>query len=325
MRGATLKQLRAFSLLARQMSFAQVAATLHLTPSAVSLQIKELEMALGVRLFARRGGAVSITPAGEALLGDVQRALSALQDADEKLTRLRGEARDRVSVGMVSNAEYFLPRLLADFHALRHDVDLRIVVGNRQQLLERLCRGEVDFAVMGAPPADLDACVESFAFQPLAIVAAPSHVLSGVPAIPARSLCAHAFVARESGSGTRAAMERFFRDEQIEPPRVIEMTSNESIKQAVIARMGLAFLSLHSAGRELRESSLVRLDIVGLPIIRPWNVVNIPAAPLHEAARSVQRHIVERGHAAIAAQFADLGPSTMGSLAPAWDGIRDGG
>ena len=313
MRGATLKQLRAFSLVARHMSFAKVATTLHLTPSAVSLQIKDLEMALGVQVFARRGQAVTLTPAGELLLGDVQRALSALQDAEDKLTRLRGQARDRVSIGMVSSAEYFLPRLLADFHQLRSDVDLRIAVGNRQQLLERLCRGEVDFAVMGTPPPDLDARAEPFASQPLAVVAAPSHVLSGARAIPARHLGSHAFVVREKGSGTRAAMERFFREEQIEPPSVMEMTSNESIKQAVIARMGLAFLSLHCAGRELRESSLIKLDVVGLPLIRRWFVVGVCAAPLHEAAQSVHRYILDHGQAAISEQFADLGPAGNGS------------
>ena len=108
--GGDTQAAAAFSLVARHMSFAKVATTLHLTPSAVSLQIKDLEMALGVQVFARRGQAVTLTPAGELLLGDVQRALSALQDAEDKLTRLRGQARDRVSIGMVSSAEYFLPR-----------------------------------------------------------------------------------------------------------------------------------------------------------------------------------------------------------------------
>jgi DNA-binding transcriptional LysR family regulator len=303
MRGASLRQLRAFAAVARHHSFARAAGELHLTPSAVSLQIKELEQTVGLPLFGRSGKAASLTRAGELLLVDVRRALLALQDADDTLSRLRGRETGVVSVGMVSNAEYFLPRLLARFHEAHAGVELRVSVANREQLLRQLANNEVDLAVMGEPPADLDIRSEALASQPLGILAAPEHSLAAGRAIPVVALAQHAFVVREPGSGTRAAMDRFFRESQIAPPRVMELSSNETIKQAVIANMGLAFLSLHTVGLELQGRVLVVLDVVGLPIIRRWHVVQWGSDPLTEAAESLRQFIIEWGGGLIARQF----------------------
>jgi DNA-binding transcriptional LysR family regulator len=307
MRGATLKQLRAFSLVARQLSFVQAAAALHLTPSAVSLQIKELESALGLALFVRQGKTVALTAAGQALLSDVHRALAALKDADDTLVRLRGMERPRVCIGMVSNAKYFVPRLMADFHRARRDIELRITVGNREQLLDQLRRGEIEFAVMGSPPGELEVRAQSFAAQPLGIIAAPDHELAGVRSVLPIALAHREFNVREPGSGTRVAMERYFRDVSIEPPRILEVTGNEAIKQAVMAKMGLAFLSLHTAGAELQQQSLVALDVVGLPLLRSWFVVELSVTTLGDAAGALRNFILEHGRAAIELQFDPMG------------------
>jgi DNA-binding transcriptional LysR family regulator len=315
MRGATLRQLRAFSLVARHRSFVQAATELHLTPSAVSLQIKELELAVQVPLFGRNGKAVTLTRAGELLLIDVHRALQALQHADETLARLRDKATGVVSIGMVSSAKYFLPRLLAQFHEQQRDVELNLTVGNREQLLERLRRGQVDLAIMGEPPVELEALAVPFAPQPLGVVAAPEHELACEHSIPVAALAGYDFIVREPGSGTRAAMERFFRAANIEPPRLMEMTSNGVIKQAVIANMGLGFLSLHSAGLELREQLLVALDVVGLPLVRRWYAVNMDGNPLPDAATALRQFILERGGGSIAQQFG--GVSYLNFAAPA--------
>lgn len=306
MRGATLRQLRAFSVVARHHSFGRAAAELHLTPSAVSLQIKELEHCVGLPLFGRNGRAACLTPAGEALLEDVNRALGALKDADETVNRLRGRETGVVSIGMVSNSKYFLPRLLASFHAAHPAIELRVSAGNREQLLRQLANNEVDFAIMGQPPLDMGASCLPLAPQPLGIIAAPEHPLAIHRGIAVASLAAHSFIVREPGSGTRAAMDRFFQEAGISPPHVIELTSNESIKQAVIGNMGLAFLSLHTAGLELQSQTLVNLDIVGLPMMRCWYVVRVDSAPLTDASELLRRFIVEFGGDFIARQFVGL-------------------
>ena len=295
MRGASLRQLRAFATVARHQSFARAAAELHLTPSAVSLQIKELEQTVGLPLFGRCGKAPCLTRAGELLLVDVRRALLALQDADDTLARLQGREAGAVAIGMVSNAEYFLPRLLARFHEAHAGVELRVSVGNREQLLRQLANNEVDLAVMGEPPRELDIQSEGLATQPLGILAAPEHRLAAGRSIPVSALEQHEFIVREPGSGTRAAMDRFFREFRIAPPRVMELTSNETIKQAVMANMGLGFLSLHTARLEIEGRVLVVLDVVGLPLIRRWYVVHWGANPLSGAAESLRRFIVDWG------------------------------
>jgi DNA-binding transcriptional LysR family regulator len=303
MRGATLRQLRAFSAVAQHRSFVRAARQLHLTPSAVSLQIKELEQSVGLALFGRSGRDSCLTAVGETLLADVNRALSALDDVFHKVDRLRGGETGVVSVGMVSNAKYFMPRFLAQFHAAHPGIGLRVCFSNREQLLRQLANSEVDFAVMGQPPEDLDVNSETLAPQPLGILAAPEHCLAKSRAIPAAALADCDFIVREPGSGTRAAMDRFFHQAQISPPLVMELPCNESIKQAVIANMGLAFLSLHTASLELTGKSLVVLDVVGLPLIRCWHVVSLRTRQMSDAAQSLRGFISEFGNGFITRQF----------------------
>lgn len=301
MKGATLRQLRAFSLIARHRSFGRAAAELHLTPSAVSLQIKELEQTIGMPLFARDGKAVSVTRTGEILLVDVNRALLALRDADETLARLRGRESRLVTIAMVSNAKYFLPRVLAQFRAAHPGVELRLSVGNREQLVRQLACGAVELAVMGAPPGELETSAVAFAPQPLGIIAAPDHPLARMRSIPVATLAQFEFVVREPGSGTRAAMDRFFGEAQLTPIQVMEMSSDEAIKQAVMANMGLAFVSLQTASLELQSSLLVAADVVGLPVVRRWYVVQLRQEPLSEAAESLRQMIIAHGERLIGA------------------------
>jgi DNA-binding transcriptional LysR family regulator len=295
MRGATLRQLRAFSMVARHRSFGRAASELSVTRSAISMQIKELEEVMGLTLFGRGGRTAALTPAGELLLNDVNRALQALKDADEKLNRLRGRETGVVSIGMVSNAEYFVPRLLASFRAAHPEVDLRVSVANRENLLRQLANGEVVLAIMGQPPAELDLDAKPLADHPMGIVAAPNHTLADEREIPVATVAKHHFIVREQGSGTRAAMDRFFRAAGVAPAHALELAGNESIKQAVIANMGLSFLSLQAASLELRAGLLVCLDIVGLPLMRSWYVVNSPTESLNPAAQSFRSFILASG------------------------------
>jgi DNA-binding transcriptional LysR family regulator len=159
---------------------------------------------------------------------------------------------------------------------------------------------------MGQPPHDLEARSESLAAQPLGILAAPRHPLAAETGIPASALAECDFVVREPGSGTRAAMDRFFHDARIAPPRVMELASNESIKQAVMGNMGLAFLSLHTAGLEVQGRMLVVLDVVGLPLVRYWHVVSMGSVPMSDAAECLRRFIVEEGERFIERQFTGL-------------------
>ncbi|HXF44624.1 MAG TPA: LysR substrate-binding domain-containing protein [Burkholderiaceae bacterium] len=308
MRAVTLRQLRTFAAVAKHGSFVRAAAELHITPPAVSMQIKELEDEVGLPLFDRGAKSVTLTMTGEYLLVYVRRVLATLKEADDAMARLRGAQVGRVTIGMVSTAKYFLPRLLAHFRAEHRAVEMRLTVGNREQLVRQLQEGEVDLAVMGRPPRELAARAEPFAAHPHGVLAAPAHPLANRREIPPAALAAEEFIVREEGSGTRAAMEQFFRDAHIRPPQIMEMASNETIKQAVIANMGLAFLSLHTAGLEIETGQLVVLDVVGLPLVRRWHIVNLHGKPMSPAAEALRYFVLERGEALIAQQFAAVAP-----------------
>jgi DNA-binding transcriptional LysR family regulator len=308
MRGATLRQLRAFAAVARHGTFVRAAHELHLTPPAVSMQIKELEDEIGLPLFDRGPRAVTLTMPGEYLLVYVRRVLALMKEADDAMARLRGAEGGRVNIGMVSTAKYFLPRLLARFRAEHRGVEMRLAVGNREQLVKQLQDAEVDLAVMGRPPRELAARAEPFAAHPHAVIAPPSHPLAAQREIPVSALSTEEFIVREEGSGTRAAMEQFFREHHIDPPRIMEMASNETIKQAVIAGMGLAFLSLHTAALEIETRQLCVLDVIGLPLVRRWHIVHLQGKPLSPAAEALRYFVLEQGEALIAQQFAAVAP-----------------
>jgi len=308
MRAATLRQLRTFAAVARHGTFVRAADEMHLTPPAVSMQIKELEEEIGLPLFDRGARSVTLTMPGEFLLVYVRRVLATLKEADDAMARLRGAQVGRVNIGMVSTATYFLPRVLARFRAEHRGVEMRLAVGNREQLVKQLQDAEVDLAVMGRPPRELAARAEPFAAHPHAVIAAPVHALAGRREIPASALSDEEFIVREEGSGTLAAMEHFFQENHLNPPRIMEMTSNETIKQAVIANMGLAFLSLHTASLEVETRQLCVLDVVGLPMVRSWHIVHMQSKPLSPAAEALRYFVLEQGEALIAQQFAAVAP-----------------
>jgi len=309
MRAVSLRQLRVFASVARHLSFARAAEELHLTQPAVSMQIRELEAAVALTLFERAGRAVRLTTPGEYLLVYARRVLSTLREAEAAMAALRGLKGGTLTVGMVGTAEYFVPRLLARFRAEHPAVDLRLAVGaNREHLVRMLRDGEVDLAVMGRPPRELDARAEPFAAHPLAIVAAAAHPAARRRRMAPKALEREVFLVRERGSGTRAAMEQFFRDQHIAPARSMEMASNETIKQAVIANLGIAFVSLHTVALELSAGQLVVLGVRGLPLLRSWHIVNIQAKPLAPAAEAFRYFVLEQGEALLAAQFGKAVP-----------------
>ena len=303
MKSATIRQLRVFASVAKHGSFARAAEEMHLTPPALSMQIKELEKNCELPLFERSGNAVRLTMPGEYLLVYARRIMATLKEAETVMAGLRGAEAGRMTIGMVSTAKYFLPRLLARFRAEHPAVEMRLSSGNREQLVRQLRDNEVDLAVMGRPPRELDTRAEPFAAHPLAVIAAPAHPLARRRNIPPKALESEQFIVREPGSGTRAAMQDFFREQRISPPIAMEMSSNETIKQAVCADMGLAFVSLHTAALELSVGQLVVLDVAGLPLMRRWHIVNIQSKPQSPAAEAFRYFVMERGEGMLAEQF----------------------
>jgi LysR family transcriptional regulator, low CO2-responsive transcriptional regulator len=292
----TFRQLRVFTEVARHQSMARAAETLHLTAPAVSMQIKEVESQVGLLLFDRHGRQVSLSTAGEYFLVHAKRLLADLKDADDAMARFKRLEHGLLTIGIVSTAKYFVPQLLARFHEEHPGVEVRLrVVGNREHLIAMMEAGEVDLSVMGRPPREIATRAEAFAAHPLVLVGPAGHPLLRTGNAPVSALQGYPFIVREQGSGTRAAMARFFAEHRFEPRITMEMSSNETIKQAVMAGMGLSFLSLHTMGLEVRSGLLHVLDIEGTPVMRTWNIVRLQSKVLSPAAEAFRYFIIERG------------------------------
>ncbi len=274
MKHVTLRQLKVFEAVARHLSFSRAAEELHLTQPAVSMQVKQLEEQAGLPLTEMVGKKVYLTEAGEEVARHARRVAQQLREAGEALDAIKGVRGGRLSIGVISTAKYFAPRLLAEFRRRQPGIELHLGVHNRETVVRQLADNEIDLAIMGQPPQEFTTVAEGFADHPLIIIAAPDHPLAQRKQITPALLSEETFIIREPGSGTRATMERFFADVGVTPRHVIEMVGNETIKQAVMAGLGIAFISAHTVSLECEVGRLVRLPVTGTPVMRRWFVVH---------------------------------------------------
>jgi DNA-binding transcriptional LysR family regulator len=300
MKHVTLRQLKVFESVARHLSFSRAAEELHLTQPAVSMQVKQLEEQAGLPLTEMVGKKVFLTVAGEEVARHARRIAQQLREAEESLDAIKGVRGGRLSIGVISTAKYFAPRLLAEFRRDKPGIELNLRVNNRETVVRQLADNEIDLAIMGAPPQEFATVAEPFADHPLVIVAAPDHPLAGRDKIPAALLGEETFLIREPGSGTRAAMERYFADAGITPRHTIELLGNETIKQAVMAGLGLAFISSHTVQLECEVGRLVKLPVVGTPVIRRWFVVHRADKALLPVAETFRSFLLAEAPALLA-------------------------
>ena len=268
------------------------------------MQIKELETETGLQLFDRSKRKVSLTTAGEYVLASTQRVLAAMRDAEDMVARFRGLKTGLLDVAMVSTAKYFLPRLLAQFHREHPGVEIRLqVADNRDEIVSLMQQGNVEIAIMGRPPQGWPSRAEPFAIHPHVLVTAVDHPFARAEKVSARALMNEGFIVREPGSGTRAALDEYMQAQHMTPRVVMQMSSNEAIKQAVMAGMGISLLSLHTLGLELQHHLIAIPETEGLPVIRRWHVVKAQAKTLSPAAEAFRYFVLEHGEAYLAKNF----------------------
>jgi LysR family transcriptional regulator, low CO2-responsive transcriptional regulator len=246
-------------------------------------------------LFERVGRRIAITEAGSTLLLHTREIVRALSEAEDAFDALRGLTAGRINLGVTSTAKYFAPHFLARFRELHPALAFRLAVSNREAAIESLAGNEVDLAIMGRPPETPATVAAAFAPHPLVVIASPKHPLARKRRIPVASLAAESFLVREPGSGTRSAMQHYFAEHDV-PIRIgMEMASNETIKQAVMAGMGIAFLSRHTIGLELATKKLALLDVRGLPVMRQWHVVHLATKRLSPTALAFRAFVLKHG------------------------------
>ncbi|MCW5618566.1 MAG: LysR family transcriptional regulator [Nitrosomonas sp.] len=269
----TLRQLKVFETVARHSSFSRAAEELYLSQPAVSMQIKQLEENVSLPLFELMGKRIHLTEAGSELYRYSRDILQRLSDLETALAELKGMERGKLNIAVVTTANYFAPHLLAKFCQRHKSITVSLNVSNRESVLKQLDDNVIDLAIMGQPPEGLDIVSQSFMENPLVVVAPPNHPLCRKTKISVKRLSQEVFLVREPGSGTRSAMERFFKQHGARINTGMETDTTEAIKQAVQAGMGLGIMSLHTAELELDTGRLKILDVQGFPILRNWYVV----------------------------------------------------
>jgi DNA-binding transcriptional LysR family regulator len=259
------------------------------------MHIKELETNAGLPLFERVGKRLFVTEAGQELLGRTREILRALKDAEDALDGLRGLKRGRINLAVVSTAKYFVPRLLARFGKQFPELEVKLSVNNRDSVIDQLVSNEVDLAIMGRSPQALETVAEAFAQNPHVIIAAPDHPLARERRIAVDRVAKEIFIVREPGSGTRLAMEQFFEERALTCRVGMEMASNETIKQAVMAGMGVSFISRHTIDLEIQTQRLAVLNVSGTPVIKQWHVAHLSKTRLSPTAEAFRRFVLTQG------------------------------
>jgi LysR family transcriptional regulator, low CO2-responsive transcriptional regulator len=291
MRDVSLKQLRVVAAVARTGKVLAAAEILGVTPPAVTLQLRQLEDSLGMALFERSRDGMKLTSAGRHLMDSILRIETELASCAEGFDAMRGLKGGSVSIGVVSTAKYFAPAALGAFKRKHPQVELRLYVANREDTIRALAALELDVAIMGRPPEHLDLRATLLGEHPHILVAAPDHRLAQRQALTIADFSGETFLVREQGSGTRTLMERMLSEANIAPHVAMEISSNETIKQAVMAGLGIAFISAHTVAAEIEMRRLVMLKVAGLPMLRQWWVVQNKEKRLMPAAEALWRFL----------------------------------
>ena len=298
MRRLTLRQFRVFEAVARHLSFSRAAEELHLSQPAVSMQVRGIETILGMRLTEQLGKKIFLTEAGREVLHASQAITARLDDLQHNLAQLRSIDTGRLNIAATSTVNAVATDILARFRGRHPGVSIHLDVSNRAEVLDQLVGNRIDLAIMGQVPDGLGLAATRFMDNPLVVIAAPDHPLAGKKKVSVDALAAESFLVREAGSGTRGAMERFFAARGQEIRSSMEMSSNEAIKQAVQAGLGLGILSLQTLEMELALGRLAVLAVEGFPIMRHWYIVHRADKRLSPVAQAFKDFVLGSTRAA---------------------------
>ena len=301
---ANIKQLITFQKVARLGNVSLAAEELFLSQSATSIQLSNLEEAVGTKLLSRTGRGIRLTEAGEVLYTLCERVLNVWQEVSDEMESYLGDFTGTLRIGAVTTAEYWLPHVLVNFANTNPKVKLKLQVANRDEVVRYLTADEIDLAVMGRAPQEVRVKSVSFADNPTAFLSAPSHVLMNTSGLNLEMLANAHMLVREKGSGARASLERIFKNAGLKLSVGAELSSNESIKQLCIAGLGPAYMSLQSCLLEIRAGLLSVLPLPNNPMNRRWNVVHLEHKPLSQVASVFMDYLIRHGQTQIEEQLA---------------------
>jgi len=290
-RHGTLPQLAVFEASARLRSFTRAAEELHLAQPTVSSQIRKLTETVGMPLFEQIGKQIYLTDTGRRAYTHCREIFRTLESLDDVLTDLRGVETGRLRVAVTTTAEHFVPRMLTGFGQRYPGIDVSLQIHNRCALLERMANNEDDLYVFANPPEDREIARQAILPNPMVVFAHAHDPLVRERNIPLARFAREPFLMREPGSGTRLVAQELFARHGLVPPVRMELSTNEAIKQAILAGLGISMLSHHAFGLDPEQNGLATLDVVGLPLERHWHFVYPIGRQLSPAAKAFMDHV----------------------------------
>jgi DNA-binding transcriptional LysR family regulator len=294
----THRQLQLFLALADTGSVTAAAQACHVTQPTVSMQLKALTEVVGLPLHEQIGKRVHLTDAGHALARTARAMTDEWAAFEQQVAGLRGLARGRLRLAVVSTAEYFMPRLLGRFCQAHPGVDVQLQVLNRDGVVARLADNRDDLAIMSMPPAEADLVQHAFLANPLVVIAPSGHPLASRQRLPLARLADQPFIWREHGSGTRMACEAHFAARGFAARTRLTLGSNEAVKHAVAAGMGLAVLSRHALAADPAADGIALLPVQGFPLHANWFTVYPRGKRLSPIASAFLGHLQNAASAA---------------------------
>lgn len=289
----TFRQLRLFLALAETGSVSAAARVMHVTQPTASMQLREVSDNVGVPLYEVVSRRVRLTDAGQELARSARAMVGEWETFTQRIDAMKGLTRGRLTVSVVSTAEYFMPRLLGSFCQQHPDIDVSLQVLNRDGVVARLRDNLDDLYIMSLPPTDIDLDDRVFMANPLVLVAPAGHRLARRRSVPLDALRDEHFVLRERGSGTRIAADAHFKRLRFAPRVRLELGSNEAVRESVAGQLGLAVLSQHALGPNATELGVVVLAVEGFPIPSAWHLVRRRARQRSPIAQAFEAHLFE--------------------------------
>jgi len=292
-RHATFRQLEIFEAITRFGSFTRAAEALYLTQPTLSMQMKKLTEIVGVPLIEQAGKKLQLTPDGRELAQATREIFEVLDRYSMSVSERRGLKKGRLSLMAITTASYFAPRLIGDFSRQHPGIEVSLKVTNREQVLASLAENLDDLYLLGQPPDAIEVVATPFMDNPLVVLASPDHPLAGQSNISLARLAEEPWLMREAGSGTRKAIERLFASRGLEVQHRLELGSNEAVKQAILAGLGISALSCHALTLH-HPGQFAVLDAEGFPIQRHWFVVYPTSRSLSVVARAFLEFLLEQ-------------------------------
>lgn len=269
----TLHQLEVFAAVAEHGSMTNAAKELHMSQPAVSIQVKKLQEHFGTELVEVIGKKVYLTEAGKLIYNSQKKIKSELKTMEMALHELKGVVRGKLKIVVVSTAKYFMPYILGAFRKKYPDIQISLKVTDRNEVTSMLRQNECDLTVFSQLPDEIAIESTEFLSNPLVIAATPELDLATQKNITFKDLEKYDFLNREIGSGTRIVMEKLFREHNIRPKIVMELSTNEAVKQAIMAGIGISLISRYSVFSEEKMGRISILDVKGLPYENSWKLV----------------------------------------------------